>query len=474
MPTIKRQDLPQLLEQIAAGEIAPVYLLVGERFLCREAAAAIENALLPEARQRPNQLIVIDGEKEEPGKTLARLRTYSLFSGRQVIKVVDSRLLYSKTVARNLWEKAEAAQAAQNDKEARRHLRAMLALAGLAPAAWHGDQLPELSPPQWQKLFGFAKPAEVGWAGDHLSETDHQPPATGRADAGEELMSALESGLPPGKVLLLLAETADKRKKLYKCLDQKGVVVDLTIDPGSSAPARKEQAALLKKLARETLAEFNQQMSADALDLLLERVGFHPVAVVMETEKLALYAEGRSVIGRREVEEMVGRTREAAIYELSEAFATGELEKSFTILERLRQGGMHPLAILGGLRNHLRKLLLARAVQDGADRPCEPKLAYPVFQKNYLPQVKKAWEARQRAAATDEEGEIYAWPQVFPNHPYALYQLFRQAGRLSSQQLRDMLRALLEAEYRLKGSGLPPGAVLSALLFATRPPAARQ
>lgn len=480
MPTFKRQDLPKLLEQIAADEIAPVYLLVGERFLCREAAAAIEAALLPDERQRQNQLTTVDGDKEEPGKILARLRTYNLFGGRQVTKVVDSRLLHSKTVAKNLWEKAEAAQAAANAKETRRHLGAMLALAGLAPAAWHHDQLAELSASQWQKLFGFAKPAETAWVGDFLSiddNRDDRPPAAAKGDAGEELMNALEAGLPPGKVLLLLAETADKRKKLYKYLDKKAVVVDLGIDTGSSAPARKEQAALLKNLVQETLAGFNKKIRPDALELLLERVGFHPVAVVMEAEKLALYLDEQESIGRREVAELVGRTREEAIYELSEAFTAGRLEKSFTILERLQQGGMHPLAILGGLRNHVRKLLLVRAVQDQAGRPCDSGLAYPVFQKSYLPQVKKAWEEQAETADQDEQAdratpaEAFAWPDSFPSHPYALYQLFLQAGRLSSRQLQELLRALLVAEHRLKGSGLPEDVVLSALLFAARQPA---
>ena len=469
MPTIKRQDLPQLLEKIAAGEIAPVYLLVGERFLCREAAAALEHALLPDEQQRPNQLTVIDGEREEPGKTLARLRTYSLFGGRQLTKVVDTRLFYSKTMAKTLWEKAEAARAGQDAKETSRRLKAMLSLAGLPPAAWHRDQLTDLSASQWQKLFGFAKPAEIAWAGDYLDANDDLAPAPGKGEAGEELQAALEGGLPPNKILLLLAETADKRKKLYKYLEKHAVIIDLGVDTGGNAAARKEQATLLKNLVLEKLAPFDKKMRPDALELLLERVGFHPVAVVMETEKLALYADDRNTISRREVEEMVGRTREEAIFELSEAFTNGDLAQSVIVLGRLQQGGMHALAILGGLRNHVRKLLLARAVQDQAGRPCNPGLAYPAFQKSYLPQVKAAWESQAEQHPTPE---AFAWPPAFPGHPYALYQLFLQAGKLSARQLRALLRALLEAEHRLKGSGLPENAVLSALLFASRQPTA--
>ncbi|MFH7327090.1 DNA polymerase III subunit delta, partial [Desulfurivibrio sp. C05AmB] len=160
MPLFKRGDLPQLTAAIAAGDIAPIYLVIGERFLRREAAAALEAALLPEEAVRRARLSVIDGEHENPLQTLTRLRTYSLFGGRQVIKVLDSRLLFSRNVTGNLWEKAEKARAAGEKEEAARLLRTMLGLAGLAPAAWQSDNLAELADPQWRKLFGFSKPTD--------------------------------------------------------------------------------------------------------------------------------------------------------------------------------------------------------------------------------------------------------------------------------------------------------------------------
>jgi len=185
---------------------------------------------------------------------------------------------------------------------------------------------------------------------------------------------------------------------------------------------------------------------------------------VMEAEKLALYAGERSTITRADVDAMVGRTREEALFELSEAYSGGDLAQALAIMGRLQQGGLHPLAMISGLRNHVRKLMLARAIQDSADRPCDQRISFALFQKNYLPQVRENWEQRPGAAA----GET--WPSAFPGHPYALYQLFLQAGRLSGARLRAMLEDLLKAEYRLKGSGLPESAILGALLFAGRNP----
>ena len=455
MPTLQRKDIAQLLQKIADGEIAPVYLLVGERYLCREAAEQLLTALLPDERERQSRLTVIEGEREDPARTLAGLRTYSLFGGRRVHKVLDSRLFFSKTVAKTLWEKAE--KAAENEKgEAARLLVAMLGLAGLTPADWQQDELAALTAAAWQKLFGFAKPGETAWAAAILAEIADQPasPApAGKGDPGEAYIAALESGLAPGNILLLLAETADRRKKLYKYLDKNGVIIDLSVDSGGTAAARTEQQNLLAELARRTLAQFGKKLASDALEPLLERIGFHPVAVVMESEKLALYVGEQPVISRADVDAMVGRTREEAIFELSEAYSSGKLEQALGLLDRLQQGGMHPLAILGGLRNHIRKLLLTKAVLDGAEVTFSPGLPFPAFQKNYLPQLKEERESGR------------GWPPSFPGHPYALYQLFLQAARLSPARLRGMLGALLEAEARLKGSGVPTAAVMSALFL---------
>ena len=451
----QRQDLPKIIAAIGQGKTAPVYLLIGERFLCQEAAAEIIAALLPDPAQREARLTVIDGDREDPARTLARLRTYSLFGGRQVVKVTDSRLLYSKTVAKTLWDKAEKARDQQDGKEAARLLTAMLGLAGLTPAAWRADNLAELAASQWQKIFGFGKPAETGWVADLLDQAGEGAAGpTGREDAAGLFQQALEGGLPPDNILLLLAEAVDKRKKLYKFLDKEAVVVDLSVDPGGSSAARKSQDALLADLVRRTLAGFGKSIRPDALPPLLERVGFNPVAVVMETEKLALYSGERQTITKADLDAMIGRTREEAIYELTEAYAGGRLDATLGIMARLQDGGMHPLAILGGLRNHLRKLMVVEAIQRQPEPAYRPGLPFNLFQQNYLPSLKES------------RGEL---PAPLTGHPYVVYKLFEQARAFSGPRLRRALAALLRAEYRLKGSGLPEKTVLTAFLFETMP-----
>ncbi|MEW6594996.1 MAG: DNA polymerase III subunit delta [Thermodesulfobacteriota bacterium] len=452
MPLYRRDDVPKLAAGIAKGTVAPLYLLFGERYLCQEAAAEIVNALLPDEAARSRGLKVVDGEREDPIQTLNLLRTYSLFGGRQVVKVIDSRLLYSKTVAKTLWDKAKKARDGQDDRQAARYLTQMLGLANLTPSEWRSEELAEGPPARWQELFGFARPQELAWVAEVLASAEPGDAAAAQTDDAAELyQTALPDGIPRGNTLILLAEAVDKRKKLYKAMEQHGVVLDLSVEAGATSAARKGQEEVLRSLVARTLAPFGKSIEPQALPLLFDRVGFQPVALVMETEKLALSAGEARIITRADLDAMVGRTREEALYELTEAYADANLGESLRISRRLQEGGMHPLAILAGLRNHLRKLLLARALQELPDPAYSPGLAFPAFQQGYLPRLK---EARPL-------------PSLLAGHPYVLYKTFRQAERTTAIRLKEALRELLTAEFRLKGSSVPEGLALDAFFFRT-------
>ncbi|HIE52387.1 MAG TPA: DNA polymerase III subunit delta, partial [Armatimonadetes bacterium] len=60
----------------------------------------------------------------------------------------------------------------------------------------------------------------------------------------------------------------------------------------------------------------------------------------------------------------MGRTRDEALFEFTEAFAGANLAGALLSLHRLRENGIHSLMIVAGLRNFIRKLLLARAFQE--------------------------------------------------------------------------------------------------------------
>ncbi len=202
-------------------------------------------------------------------------------------------------------------------------------------------------------------------------------------------MQAFEQGLPEDTVLLLLAETVDKRTRLFTFLKKIGGVLDASVESGSSRAAQQDQSAVLSAIVRDTLKRYGKTIGEPVLKSLLERVGFHPVAAAMEAEKLALYADDTTRITLAHLDAVTCRSREDALFELTEAIVGKKNSEALLLSTRLREGGMHPLAIIAGLRNFIRKLLLAASLQQGMGPLFKPGTSFPVFQKTVLPLLKE-------------------------------------------------------------------------------------
>jgi DNA polymerase-3 subunit delta len=454
MSVYKRQEIPKLIDEIKQGITAQIYLLFGERYLCRNAAQELIEHLLPEQERQATSLQHIDGDQEDFIRTLNLLKTFSLFSGRKIFWVTDTKLFYSKGVAKSVWDKACEKNERNEARQALRYLLQMLNLAAVSPQEMAEENIASLSATRWKTLFGFSKPqGDLSWIQDLLADipADVSPAKGAETDAATMYTHAFEVGIPRDNILILLAEAVDKRKRLYKYIQEHGVIIDLAVDPGSSAAAKRDQDTIVKELLYSTLTKYDKDIESQTIPVFLERVGFHPVAAVMEAEKLALYVGDRKVITREDVDAIIGRTREEALFELTEAVTSGKLEDGLLILDHLQSSGVHGLAILATLRNHIKKLLLIRSLQEVKSPAYAKSLAFPVFQKNYLPKLK---EGR-------EEWTNLLWK----SHPYGLFMLFRQAARFRCEDLQEGLKELLTAEYRMKGSLVDSRLIMDSLLL---------
>jgi DNA polymerase-3 subunit delta len=454
MSLYKRQEIPTLLGKIKNGETSQIYLLFGERYLCRNAAQELIDLLLPEEKDRATGLLHIDGDKEDYNRTLNLLKTFNLFSGRKIFWVTDTKLFYSKGIAQNVWDKACEKNNLDEPGQALRYLLQMLSIASVSPQEMVAENIASLSASRWKTLFGFSRPqGDLSWARDLLADipADASPAKSDGMDSSTMYTLAFEAGIPRENILILLAEAVDKRKRLYKYIKEHGVIIDLAVDAGISAAAKREQDKVARELLHSTIAGYGKDIESQAIPVFLERVGFHPVAVVMEAEKLALYIGDRAVITREDVDAVIGRTREEALFELNEAVTSGRLADGLLILDHLQSSGVHGLAILSTLRNHLKKLLLVRSLQELKFPAYTKSLPFPVFQKSYLPKL--------------QEGREEWTNLLWKGHPYGLYMLFRQAASFHCEDLQEGLKEILAAEYRLKGTSVDTRLIMDSLLF---------
>lgn len=453
-------EINQAVRRIQAGDVAPVYLVAGERYLAKDAVDRLLGALLPSPDQ--GTLHAIDGEEEDTARVLSLLRTYSMFPGRRVVLVRDSRIFHSRKKTSDLWAKVAEAAAEKNGATIATRLSAFLQAAGLLPDDIAEEHLGKITAARWQELFGMARPDEdLSWTGPVLEQLVAKAAAS-RAKGGlntvDAYVAAFEGTLPPGHVLVLTAETVDKRTRLFKAVKKHGVVVDVAVEAGSSKGARDAQHAALKELAQRVFASAGKKAASVVLEGLLARVGFHPAAVVSEAEKLALYTGDRDTVTRDDLDLLVSRTREEALFELSEQVAEKNLSASLASLARLRQDRIHDLAIVAALRNFLLKLLTCRALIERRDVGYRKGIQFPVFQKTCLATL----QAEKK------------WNDIIGGHPFAAFKLFERAAGFELVGLRNMLALLLEAEFLLKSGPRDGGLVVEDFLLAVIPDTRRE
>ncbi len=446
MPVYQRKEIEILLGEIKQGKVHPVYLLHGERYLCRRVADRLITALKKERGEDQVNVKRLEGEKEDAVRIVNLLKSHSLFGGREIIRIMDCGLLSSgEKSPRAYWEQVVKARAVNNEKGMAWNLSRLLDLAGLDNP---GD-LNDFESAQWQKVFGFAKPGNLAWLNDIVIKEGQSSFA--KTDQEQELITFLEKERSINNVLLMVSEEVDKRKKLYRVIGRKGAIVDFSTPAGENRSARKEKEAVIRELISGTLRQMGKKPGRTVLENLIERVGFHPVAAVLETEKLALYCDQKNVVEAVDVDAVVGRTREEAVFELNEAVAELDLTRSLLLVNRLMDQGFHPLAIVSSLRKTLRRFLYIRFLEEQPDSPYIPGQNYESFKAGYLNQLKN----------TRFAGSIF-----LKGHPYALYRSFTQAEKLSGSFLRKGLEELLRAEYRLKGSGVRGDLILEDFFFS--------
>ena len=408
MTLIKRLELPSFLAKPEQAAACRLYLFFGERFLCRDACDQVERALAGNTSRTAATINRLDGDAEDPGQTLARLMTFSLLPGRQIYRVTDSKLFMG----------GGKGKAREND---------------VPQEAANGEE-----------------------SGQDTSQAEviENKKSNNAAILPDIYAAALEKGFPAGHYLLLTCDNADKRQRLFSLIKKSAVAVavDCAVAAGASTAAKNERESVLRDVVAGRLAAFGKKIEPAALKLLFDRAGFHLTAVALEAEKLALFCGDREKISRADVEALTRRTQEDALFELTDAFAKGDLGRALVTLAHLRYDGVHALAILATMRNFFRRLLMVKALQEQSDPPWRPGMNFQDFQDNYLPALK-------------EPGRFPGqFLEQLQGHPYALFNTFAVAARHDISALQGHLAALLLAEYHLKGSTLATDIVLDEML----------
>jgi DNA polymerase-3 subunit delta len=235
----------------------------------------------------------------------------------------------------------------------------------------------------------------------------------------DELLPAYLQDPSPGTVLVLEAEQLDRRLRWVKQLVAQGALIECSGPRG---------AAEIRAWIERELRERGRRPLKGAAAALADQVGGDVDALRSEIDKLCLYAGERVEIGPDDVSAMTGQLRPLAVYDLTDQLGARQAGPALHTLARLLDQGEPPLALLGVLANHFRRLVRAREC-----RPLEAEIV------------------QQRLGI----------------HPFAARKLAEQARRFDLRRLRQCLDAVRLTDEALKGAEpLTPRQAIERLVLA--------
>ncbi len=154
----------------------------------------------------------------------------------------------------------------------------------------------------------------------------------------------------PFTLLVFEARELDGRQKFSKLLQEKALVVELTIGNESAA----ELAVHIAK------GELGAELDRPAAAMLAEILNSEPARMRIELGKLATYVGKGGRITTAEVNALVVAARKNTVWQLAEMLASRKRAAALEFFDNLMREGEQPAGIVGALAWSYRKLIEAR------------------------------------------------------------------------------------------------------------------
>ncbi len=483
MSIVKHTELSKYIEQTDRKELAPVYLICGDAYLCKSAFDTLLAALLPESKRSLNYES-FDGGDDVMGDVLERINTYSLLPGTKVVALRDARLFYSRQNDSRILEKVRAAFKEGQLKKAAKIFTGLLALLNLsfddvAPATRAKAlklDVHHMNDGDWLDLVM-----------DYCHDNNVTIP-TGQ-DGPSLMQAALEKGFPPNHHLVLTTDVFDRRRNLYKSIQEKGVIVDCSVPKGSRQADKMAQETVLKNTMQAILKQNGKRIEREAYQVLHEMTGFDLTTFTSNLQKLIDFVGERQEVTVEDVEAVARRTKTDPIYAFTNALADRSTANALFFLESLLADDLHPLQILAAMTNQVRKLLIAKDFEQGPHgREWHAGTTYRQFQQRIIPAIQahdrdiqahiEAWE-QDLKKTTRAEGSVAEKKRPSgkkktqsdlilaknPKNAYPIYQTLLKAANFTLAELLAALDRLSKADLTLKTTGQNAKIVLEEVIL---------
>ncbi|NLA46165.1 MAG: DNA polymerase III subunit delta, partial [Firmicutes bacterium] len=250
------------------------------------------------------------------------------------------------------------------------------------------------------------------------AEGEAEPPDESGEKAAARLERFIErerAGEAPSRIIIFRSAAVDRRRRLFKLLEKKGLVVEC-------APLRGTE---LSRWIRDWLARQGKKIEPAALQRLLWSGENDLHFLSNELEKYCAYlGDGEMTITAEALELLFSGDIKSSVFTLTDALSEGKPGRALQVLSQLLAGKREePLRIFFMLVRHFRLLLGARSLRDEKVPPAQHPGALGV----------KPFEARK---------------------------LYGQSAAFSRETLEEIIIFLQQLDYRIKTGRVIPAQAL--------------
>ena len=436
-----KRDLDIVVSDIQSAKGPSLLLLFGDDFQVQMARNRILDSLVPPSHREFN-LERFDGRSTSWHQIEAALMTPPFFPGKKAVWVENAPYFLSREQKGELSVKVLQLWQDGNKDEAAKLFLDLLVLEGWTQEEWEKLQFSSATAAIGELFEGQSREAreEVEALLAHCKSQGVEINQRSGAE-GHRLFELIEAGLPPWGFLLLTALQVHRRMRLYREFERLGAILDVGVERDRNGRVSRDRLA---EFVTEYFRRHAKRIAPEAKEMILLRAGEELWSVHQELEKLLLFVGDETWIRARDVEMIFSDQDEAWIFDLTRAISERHATAALAHLARLLAQGEHFLRLLATIATEIRRLLSARQLLDGEIRGRWKRgMSYTQFQQQMLQGGKP----------------------LLTRNAYADYMCLQRAEKFSLHELLTHLKAIYDADLRLKSKASDPRIVLEQLIL---------
>ena len=440
------KPVPNILREIQADKVRPVYLLCGEESFLIEGTLKqmLDHLLSPETRDF--NLTFLDGTDITTREILSQVDLYPVMSKWRVVVVRDATFFKTQQRATPITLLRNAFKIEVTDPQ--KSISTMAKLLEVSPqqiAEQHFDFINAIESliDELGTRLADEERSFLERLPEITEQLDTHAMETGTADDIDLLLEWLEADLPKNSVLIFTVRgPVNARNRIVKAIETVGRY--RSFDPVEAGQSLNRDP-LYKKVS-EKFSEFNKQITPRAFTQLRTRTGGDMHTIAEAINKIIDFVGDKRQIDEQDIQNIVTQNTFDSIFDLTDAIGRRSIGQALKSLYEVLASGQEPILVNATITRQFRFALQAKLIAHRKGlRPLRSRMLFSEFRENiFQPLVEEMGGVLPKSATHN----------ILKQNPYVAYKIFQTLHAFTIEELVVAIEKTLTVDIQLKTSEL--------------------